>query len=290
MQTNVPLKQVFVTTHHEPASVVLPTVDAAPVLSIRAAGKSYRSTSGRLLPALLPVTQSIAPAEFVSFVGPSGCGKTTLLKMAAGLIQPTQGSIQYRETGRGIRPGAYGFVFQNAALLPWRTVLENVMLPAVILDLPLKQARERALHLIELVHLGRAASSYPNQLSGGMQQRASIARALLHDPEVLFMDEPFGALDAMTREELNMELQRISLDQRKTVLFVTHDIEEAVLLSDRVFVFSRGPGELISTMEIAMPRPRRLSDKSDPTFLRAVAEIRTLLDRGDARNEETDHG
>jgi NitT/TauT family transport system ATP-binding protein len=160
----------------------------------------------------------------------------------------------------------------------------------VILGLPQRQARDRAMQLLELVHLGRAASSYPNQLSGGMQQRASIARALLHDPEVLFMDEPFGALDAMTREQLNMELQRISRDQDKTVLFVTHDIEEAVLLSDRVFVFSRGPGQLVATLTIDLPRPRLLASKADPRFLGAVTKIRALLDRGDARDTENDHG
>src|SRR5690606_35202482 len=124
---------------------------------------------------------------------------------------------------------------------------------------------------------------YPNQLSGGMQQRASIARALLHDPEVLFMDEPFGALDAMTREQLNMELQRISRAQSKTVLFVTHDIEEAVLLSDRVFVFSRGPGELVAALDVDLPRPRTLAHKAEPRFHALAAEIRALLDRGDAR-------
>jgi NitT/TauT family transport system ATP-binding protein len=262
---------------------------ADPVLRVLGAGKSYRARDGSLVRALLPVTEAVAPAEFVSFVGPSGCGKTTLLKMAAGLIAPTEGAIHYRDTGRGIQPGAFGFVFQNAALLPWRTVLENVMLPAVILGLPLAPARERALRLLELVHLGRAAQSYPNQLSGGMQQRASIARALLHDPEVLFMDEPFGALDAMTREQLNMELQRISRAQRKTVLFVTHDIEEAVLLSDRVFVFSRGPGELVAALDVDLPRPRTLAHKADPRFHALAAEIRALLDRGDARTPETDH-
>ena len=259
------------------------------MLSFKGAGKTYHLPSGELVPALLPVNESIGQAEFVSFVGPSGCGKTTLLKMAAGLIEPTEGAIHFRDTCRAIQPGAYGFVFQGAALLPWRTVLENVMLPAVILGLPIPAARERAMQLLELVHLGRAASSYPNQLSGGMQQRASIARALLHDPEVLFMDEPFGALDAMTREQLNMELQRISRDQNKTVLFVTHDIEEAVLLSDRVFVFSRGPGQLVSTLTIDLPRPRLLSCKVDPHFLSAVSEIRTLLDRGDARVSEEEH-
>ncbi len=259
------------------------------VLHIRGAGKSYRGSAGVASRALMPVTGTIAKSEFVSFVGPSGCGKTTLLKMAAGLITPTEGQILYRDTGHGIRPGAFGFVFQNAALLPWRTVIENVLLPAVILDLPLAAARQRALSLLELVHLGRAADSYPNQLSGGMQQRASIARALLHDPEVLFMDEPFGALDAMTREQLNMELQRISQEQRKTVLFVTHDIEEAVLLSDRVFVFSRGPGQLVASLQVDLPRPRALADKADPRFHAAVREIRALLDRGDARPVETDH-
>jgi NitT/TauT family transport system ATP-binding protein len=260
-----------------------PAGAASPVLRIRGAAKTYRDPAGASVPALLPVTEEIGQAEFVSFVGPSGCGKTTLLKMAAGLIPPTEGGVLFRDTASTIQPGRFGFVFQGAALLPWRTVLENVMLPAVILGLPLQQARERALMLLDLVHLGRAASSYPNQLSGGMQQRASIARALLHDPEVLFMDEPFGALDAMTREQLNMELQRISRDQRKTVLFVTHDIEEAVLLSDRVFVFSRGPGRLVATLPIDLPRPRQLSAKADPRFLHAVSEIRAMLDRGDAR-------
>ena len=260
------------------------------ILSINDACKIYRSTSGESLPALLPVSEKIEQAQFVSFVGPSGCGKTTLLKMAAGLIEPTQGSILFRDTGRAIAPGAYGFVFQNAALLPWRTVLENVLLPADILGLPQAAARDRAKQLLEMVHLARATHSYPNQLSGGMQQRASIARALLHDPEALFMDEPFGALDAMTREQLNMELQRIYLDQKKTVLFVTHDIEEAVLLSDRVFVFSRGPGQLVSTLSIDLPRPRQPASKADPRFLESVSYIRNLLERGDVRNSENDHG
>lgn len=164
------------------------------------------------------------------------------------------------------------------------------MLPADILGLPQAAARDRAKQLLEMVHLARAAHSYPNQLSGGMQQRASIARALLHDPEALFMDEPFGALDAMTREQLNMELQRICLDQKKTVLFVTHDIEEAVLLSDRVFVFSRGPGQLVSTLSIDLPRPRQLASKADPRFLESVSYIRTLLERGDVRDSENAHG
>ncbi len=253
-----------------------------PVLTMTGVAKAYRNARGETIPSLLPLEATVQDTEFVSFVGPSGCGKTTLLKMAAGLIAPSDGSITYKDTGRGIQPGYYGFVFQGAALLPWRNVLDNVLLPAVILRMPRKEARERALMLLDLVHLGRVAQSYPNQLSGGMQQRVSIARALLHDPQVLFMDEPFGALDAMTREELNLELQRISIDQRKTVLFVTHDIEEAVLLSDRVFVFSRGPGKLVGILQVPIPRPRAVADKGNPDFLRTVAEIRTLLDRGDS--------
>lgn len=264
-------------------AAVLPSVGDPPVLAITGVGKTYANQS---TPALLPVTAEIRDTEFVSFVGPSGCGKTTLLKMVAGLIQPSSGTIAYRDTGRPIRPGLYGFVFQNAALLPWRTALENVMLPATILGLPMDAARERALRLLDMVHLSRAINSYPSQLSGGMQQRVSIARALLHDPPLLFMDEPFGALDAMTREQLNLELQRISLDQRKTVLFVTHDIEEAVLLSDRVFVFSRGPGRLVDTLEVKLPRPRAVADRGHPAFLAAVAHIRALLDQGDASSRE----
>jgi len=154
------------------------------------------------------------------------------------------------------------------------------MLPADILHLSTTNAYNRANELLELVHLGNVATKYPNQLSGGMQQRVSIARALLHNPEVLFMDEPFGALDAMTREQLNMELQRISINQAKTVLFVTHDIEEAVLLSDRVFVFSNGPGRLVAILRPPTPRPRGLDVKADHGFHQVVAEIRALLDGG----------
>lgn len=255
---------------------------ARPILTLREVEKTYRAAHGEGAVALASVSATVRPGEFVSFVGPSGCGKTTLLKMCAGLITPSAGSIVYRQTGKSVQPGSYGFVFQSAALLPWRTALENVMLPAVILGLDKTTARERALRLLELVRLGTAIERYPNQLSGGMQQRVSIARSLLHDPDLLFMDEPFGALDAMTREQLNMDLQRISLEQAKTVLFVTHDIEEAVLLSDRVFVFSRGPGRLIEVLEPRIRRPRTLADKAHPEFQRAVATIRGLLERAEA--------
>jgi NitT/TauT family transport system ATP-binding protein len=174
-------------------------------------------------------------------------------------------------------PGLYGFVFQSPALLPWRTVFENVLLPAVILGLPLAQAKQRARALIDLVHLPNAAEKYPRELSGGMQQRVSIARAMLHDPPLLFMDEPFGALDAMTREDLNMELQRIQQDQKKTVVFVTHDIDEAVMLSDRIIVLSSGPGRMVGDVAVTLPRPRTLQTRLTREFGEIALTIRDLL-------------
>ena len=248
------------------------------VLRIQGAAKTYASQSGSCT-ALLPVTSEVRAGEFISLVGPSGCGKTTLLKMCAGLITPSAGTITFGETGKSIAPGEFGFVFQAPALLPWRTVLSNVALPADILGLDKAAATERARALLATVRLAGAEEKYPRELSGGMQQRAAIARALLHDPDILLMDEPFGALDAMTREDLNMELQRISQKQHKTVLFVTHDIEEAVLLSDRVFALSAGPGRLVETIDITLSRPRSLSVKASPEFTRAVARIRALLNR-----------
>jgi NitT/TauT family transport system ATP-binding protein len=265
------------------------TADAAVgelILDIDNVGKSFGSLRSGAGVALVGVNAKVHRGEFVSLVGPSGCGKTTLLKICAGLISATSGTITYKDTGRSVGPGLYGFVFQQAALLPWRTVLSNVTLPATILGLPKGPARERARKLLDMVHLSGAEQKYPSELSGGMQQRVAIARALLHDPELLFMDEPFGALDAMTRDDLNMELQRICLDQQKTTLFVTHDIEEAVLLSNRVFVLSRGPGRLVAIKEVDLPRPRSLEDKSKPEFYETVAEIRSLLDSQDSGAKE----
>jgi NitT/TauT family transport system ATP-binding protein len=253
-------------------------VFAAPVmLDIDGAGKTYNTVGGEPATALLPVTAQVGKGEFVSLVGPSGCGKTTLLKMCAGLFAPSVGSIVFEQTGKPVVPGLYGFVFQSPALLPWRTVFENVLLPAVILGLPLAQAKQRARALIDLVHLPNAAEKYPRELSGGMQQRVSIARAMLHDPPLLFMDEPFGALDAMTREDLNMELQRIQQDQKKTVVFVTHDIDEAVMLSDRIIVLSSGPGRMVGDVAVTLPRPRTLQTRLTREFGEIALTIRDLL-------------
>lgn len=248
------------------------------VLTLTEVSKTYTAPGAPESIALEPVSTAVAQGEFLSLVGPSGCGKTTLLKLCAGLIPATGGTVSYRGTGAPVGPGTYGMVFQSPALLPWRTVRDNVRLPADILGLDRTAARERAADLIRLVRLEGAADKHPGELSGGMQQRAAIARALLHDPDLLMMDEPFGALDAMTREELNMELQRIHLDQRKTVLFVTHSITEAVLLSDRVLVLSAGPGRVVADIPIPLDRPRGPRAQSTPEFRAAEEQIRAHLD------------
>jgi NitT/TauT family transport system ATP-binding protein len=247
------------------------------VLRIRAASKTYFAANGDPSVALEAVDTDIGAGEFVSFVGPSGCGKTTLLKMSAGLVSQTTGDILFKNTGKPIPTGAYGFVFQSPALLPWRTALQNVLLPSVIFRSPHQAAETRARELLRLVQLPTAAEKYPRELSGGMQQRVAIARALIHDPDLLFMDEPFGALDAMTRDELNLELQRIQQRAGKTVVFVTHDIEEAVMLSDRILVFSSGPGRLIGEVEVDLQRPRTLADRSTPAFGAVSNRVRDML-------------
>jgi NitT/TauT family transport system ATP-binding protein len=252
-------------------------VEGESLLRVEGISKSYRSANDEVTVALDPVTFSMASNEFISLVGPSGCGKTTLLKIAAGLVEPTSGTIDYRSTGRPVVPGTFGMVFQGPALLPWRTVLDNVLLPATILRLDRTRSRERAHALLELVHLDGQEGKYPAELSGGMRQRVAIARALMHDPDLLFMDEPFGALDAMTREELNMSLQEVHLAQRKSVLFVTHSISEAVLLADRVVVMSARPGRIVDIVPITLERPRSMHQISDPAFHEAEVRIRDHL-------------
>ncbi len=249
----------------------------APMLRLDGVGKTYRTQQGDETVAVAEVTTEVATGEFVAVVGPSGCGKTTLMKVCAGLLGATSGTIDHAGSGAAVRPGASGIVFQTASLLPWRTILDNVTLPADILGLDRKAADVRARELLEMVKLDQIADSYPGELSGGMQQRASICRALLHDPELLFMDEPFGALDAMTRDDLNLELQDIHLRESKTVVFITHSITEAVLLADRVLVMSAGPGRVVADLEIPFERPRGLDLVGDPEFGRLTSQIRDLL-------------
>jgi NitT/TauT family transport system ATP-binding protein len=210
-------------------------------------------------------------------VGPSGCGKSTLLKIVAGLYPPTSGEVLLN--GAVVR-GPHrevGLVFQGPALMKWRTVLGNVMLQAEVRGLPLAEYRARATDLLRLVGLAGFEDAYPFQLSGGMQQRAAICRALLHDPPLLVMDEPFGALDALTREQMNLELMNLWATRRKTVLFVTHSIPEAVFLSDRILVMSARPGRILEEIEVPLPRPRTVETMASAEFGRLASRIRRLL-------------
>ena len=226
-----------------------------PIIEARAAGLVYPSARGDVH-ALEDITLAVRPGEFVSIVGPSGCGKSSLLKLVAGLLVPT--SAEVCVMGERVRrpPEGIGMVFQSPVLLQWRRVLGNVLFPAEVLGRPRAEALAGARRLISLVGLDGFEHRYPFELSGGMQQRVAICRALIHDPAILLMDEPFGALDAMTREQMSFELQRVSTEMRKTVLFVTHSIPEAVLLSDVVVVISARPGRVLDTYRIALPRPR----------------------------------
>jgi NitT/TauT family transport system ATP-binding protein len=227
--------------------------------------------------ALEDINCSIRDGDFVSIVGPSGCGKSTLLRILAGLLDYSEGSVTMDDQPvRGTRRDV-GVVFQNSILLPWRTVIENVMLPAEVLGLDIKAARRRARELLAMVRLEGFEDRLPGELSGGMQQRASIARALLHDPRILLMDEPFGALDAMTREQMNMELQRIWAESRKTIVLITHSIPEAVFLGDVVLVMTARPGTLERVIPVDLPRPRSMMSMSTAEFGAKTQEIRALF-------------
>ena len=257
---------------------------APPLHVLRATGltKEYVTQNGAPILAMENVTLALARGEFVSVVGPSGCGKTTLLKMFSGVVAPTRGTI---ERGRGAAGANVecGVVFQTPVLFPWQTVFANVMLPVRILHLDPVAYESRARDLLELVGLSAFADKFPSELSGGMQQRVAIARSLVHDPDLLLMDEPFAALDAFSRERLNLELQRIWMAQRKTVFFITHSIPEAVLLSDRVIVMSRRPGRILAEFTIPFERPRTLDLMATPAFGEIAAQLRHLLeDDGDA--------
>ena len=244
-----------------------------PHVGVRRLQKVYASTRGDV-PALVDIDLEIAAGEFVSIVGPSGCGKSTLLKCIAGLEEATSGEIQVGGDLLRGPPDKLGVVFQRDVLLDWRNILDNVLLSIEFRGLPRSQYRERALQLLDRFGLSGFEERHPWELSGGMRQRASICRALLSDPELLLMDEPFGALDAMTRDDLNLELTRIWQDTGKTVVFVTHSITEAVYLSDRVVMMSRAPGRIIDIIDIDLPRPRPLAMRETPEFGLYVQKIR----------------
>jgi NitT/TauT family transport system ATP-binding protein len=230
------------------------------------------------LEALRSLDLEIQRGEFISVVGPSGCGKTTFLRILAGLEPATSGEVLL--DGRAVRkPGSdRGFVFQSDNLLPWRSVLANAMIGPEVAGNAGPAERRRTLDLLKLVGLAGFEDYYPRQLSGGMRQRVNLARALAIDPEILLMDEPFSALDAQTREIMQTELMRIWEQGRKTVIFVTHQIDEAVFLSDRVLVFARRPGRLQESVEITLARPRALPIKRTPEFVRYVDHIWRLIE------------
>jgi NitT/TauT family transport system ATP-binding protein len=246
-------------------------------LRITGLEKVYPSREGGIV-ALKDVTLSVGTAEFVSLLGPSGCGKSTLLRCVAGLERPTAGSIVLHGSAVTAPPEDMGVVFQRDVLLDWLTVMRNILLPAKIRRLSPGEWRPKAEHLLELIGLDGFANRFPWELSGGMRQRVAICRALLLDPALLLMDEPFGALDAMTRDELNLELQRLWLADAKTVLFVTHSIAEAVFLSDQIVVMSRSPGRVVDIVTVDLPRPRELAMRETPEFSRYVSRIRQIFE------------
>ncbi|CAL8967907.1 ATP-binding cassette domain-containing protein [Rhodoplanes serenus] len=246
---------------------------ARAMIEITRVAKTYRTRDGEI-PSLRPIDLAIADGEFVVVVGPSGCGKTTLLRMIAGLMAPSEGEIRVGDRIVTSPHSDVGIVFQSALLLPWRTVLANVMMPVEVKGLPIEQYRPRAEALLKMAGLAGFESKHPWQLSGGMQQRVAICRALVHDPKILLMDEPFGALDAMTRERMNAELQRIQLETRKTALLITHSIPEAVFLADRIVVLSERPGGIAAIYTVPLERPRQLDVLGKPGFIELTQTIR----------------
>jgi NitT/TauT family transport system ATP-binding protein len=248
-----------------------------PFIRLKGVKKVYRRGRQEHL-AISDATFDVMPGELVSLVGPSGCGKSTLLKILAGLHPHDGGEVSIGSDTHAFDPARdVGMVFQAPLLLKWRRILENVLLPAEILGLPAAESRSRARELLALVGLKGLEDKYPYELSGGMQQRAAIARSLVHDPKLVLMDEPFGALDALTREKMNLELLRIWKQAGKTIIFVTHGISEAVFLGTRVVVLTAGPAKMADNFEIRLPHPRTLDMKTHAAFGEYTRRIYRLL-------------
>ena len=255
------------------------------ILSLEGISKTYRSRGGQgKVEALLPVHQEIEASQFISLVGPSGCGKTTLLNIVAGLLSPTSGRVLFEGEPMAGPSRDMGAMFQKPVLLPWRTVEKNVMLPAEVFGLSEAEVAPRVREAIELVGLSDFAKSLPQHLSGGMQQRVALVRVLAYRPKVLLMDEPFGALDEFTREAMNVELIRLTRPAGITVLFVTHNISEAVFLSDRVIVMSARPGRVTGVVDVPFDNPRDIEVMREQKFTDIAFEIRESL-KGAERSE-----
>lgn len=264
-----------------PAAASIQPAGTGGVIDIRDLSLTFCTNDGPVY-ALSHIDLAVRKGEFVSFIGPSGCGKTTLLRVIADLEQPTEGHI----TVNGLTPEQarldrqYGYVFQAPALYPWRTIEKNVMLPLEVFGLTRAERQARAARYLALVNLTGFERKYPWQLSGGMQQRASIARALCFDPELLLMDEPFGALDEIVRDKLNEQLLRLWADTKKTIIFVTHSIPEAVFLSTRIVVMSPRPGRIIDIIDCDLGPSRSLDIRETPEFLRIAQRVREGLRAG----------
>jgi NitT/TauT family transport system ATP-binding protein len=252
--------------------------DAAPspYVEISNMRKDYLTQDGSTITALDRTDLTIAEGEFVGVVGPSGCGKTTLLKILAGIISPTSGEIAFSQASNG-EEADIGVVFQSPVLLPWLRIVENALLPIKVHRRVTDADRSRVAALLKSVGLKGFEQKYPSELSGGMQQRAAIVRALMPNPKILLMDEPFGALDALTRERMNVELQRIWLETEKTVFFITHDINEAVFLSDRVLLMSARPGRFVEEVVVPFERPRSAELMATGDFARLAGRLRARL-------------
>ena len=247
------------------------------LVSLEGVTRRFVTRAGSDVTALQELSLAIGREQFVTVVGPSGCGKTTLMKLAGGLLPPTQGTVRLDGEVLSRPSRKVGMVFQRPVLLPWRSVLDNVMFPLEMLGWATAAHKDEARRLIELVGLRGFEDALPNELSGGMQQRVSICRALIYDPVLLLMDEPFGALDAMTREDLSFELLRIWNEKRKTVVFVTHSITEAVLLADRVIVMTARPGRVVMDVPITLPRPRTPDSEYTTEFKDFVRIIKSAV-------------
>ena len=250
--------------------------DRPAVIRVSGVEKTYRTRRGSIT-ALSNLTFDVRDKEFVTVVGPSGCGKSTILKIISGLLPPSAGQVEvFGDIVKAPRSDA-GMVFQSPRLLKWRTVLDNVLLPIEILRLPRAKYLPRAMELLELAGVKETAHLRPAELSGGMQQRVAICRALVYDPRLLLMDEPFGALDAMSRDIMNVELMKIWSERQKTTVLITHSISEAIFLADRVLVMSSRPGSIIAEVEIDLPRPRHPRVRASAKFLELSARIHRLL-------------
>jgi NitT/TauT family transport system ATP-binding protein len=264
-----------------PATVFNPSEVTAPCISLRDVDVTFEQR-GTVVPALSKVSLDVREGEFIALLGPTGCGKSTLMRVVSDLQRPSAGTISVRGAtpAEARKRNEFGFVFQEAALLPWRTALQNVRLPLEVVDYPSAARDERCLELLRSVGLEKFRGAYPNELSGGMKQRVAIVRALSWSPSILLMDEPFSALDELTKNQLQDDLLAIWEREKKTILFVTHNISEAVYLADRVVVMSAQPGRIECIMEVQLPRHRTPELRETMEFIQHVRQAREALQAG----------